>query len=928
MTTYAVVDLETTGTKLNGHHRIIQFSCTFVKGNRLAGAFTTLVNPEQRVDQEVLRLTHLKQRDLDNAPLFDDVAGTIYELLAGTTFVAHNIQFDYRFLSQEFERVGYPPLTLSGIDTVQLAQILFPTQPSYRLSDLTRALGITHRHPHQADSDAAVTARLFIKLQRRLRSLDRGVVQRLAALSRCLLYETGRCFTAAAHYQQHAGTRPHRNQKAVGGLILRRHPQPAALTVLEYPKTKRKKERLFKGELDYRHEQARMMNDVFRTLTQNTTALFEAPTGVGKTLGYLLPVAYAASTGAKFVISTATTTLQGQLLQEALPVVARLTEQPLPVMLLKGNSHYIDIARFARTLRQPVSEHSQLLQMKILVWLSETTTGDLDELHLTQQQDPLFAQIRHHGIDSLSTDDPFYNEDFLVRQAEEQQHVPVIITNHAYLVQHAAEFAAMDRRLIVDEAQHLPDTVLNQPAVQLDFDAIKIAADTALTLMESHESLALRDFIGENGISRAEYVALRADVRVIDHQVPEIREALLDNFTLRDDGTQLPAMTLNFGRFTGFVKGHLGPISKITKAAVRVHTGLARLRHRLNVVDQQHQFTPEEQQFLNTLFETGDALITALLPWRVFDLTYLEDLQATAMVSLQQAADNPNAHLRLVVGIASTTGYLNEQVYRFFQQVLLVGANLTLRNREQTKETYDLPSAVTFYHYKAPFDYAHQAAAFLVKDMSAVRDVGRAEYAKQLVASLAPVLRQEHRQTLILFNSLAVIEAVYAQLGVVGITSERPVMAQGVTGTVAKLKKRFVLAKNEGAILLGTGTFWEGVDLPKDQLELLIIAQLPFESPTTLLNQVRYAREQANHHNPFVTLSLPRAVQRMNQGLGRLIRTPADIGALVVLDSRIVTQRYGKAFVKAWPDSLPVKTCSVRQLTDQLASFYAQHSAK
>ena len=127
-------------------------------------------------------------------------------------------------------------------------------------------------------------------------------------------------------------------------------------------------------------------------------------------------------------------------------------------------------------------------------------------------------------------------------------------------------------------------------------------------------------------------------------------------FTLRDDGTQLPAMTLNFGRFTGFVKGHLGPISKITKAAVRVHTGLVRLRHRLNVVDQQHQFTPEEQQFLNTLFETGDALITALLPWRVFDLTYLEDLQATAMVSLQQAADNPNAHLRLVVGIASTTG--------------------------------------------------------------------------------------------------------------------------------------------------------------------------------------------------------------------------------------------------------------------------------
>ena len=134
--TFAVVDLESTGTSFETGDRIIQFSCVFVKNNKIINTFNTLINPEMKIPRETQNLTGITNKDVRNAPYFEDVAGTIYSLLQDTNFVAHNIQFDYRFLNSELERVGYPMLDLACIDTVQLAQVLFPTLSSYRLAEL------------------------------------------------------------------------------------------------------------------------------------------------------------------------------------------------------------------------------------------------------------------------------------------------------------------------------------------------------------------------------------------------------------------------------------------------------------------------------------------------------------------------------------------------------------------------------------------------------------------------------------------------------------------------------------------------------------------------------------------------------------------------------------------------------------------------
>ena len=170
-TIYAIVDLETTGTDVL-KDQIIQFACTLVQDNQILHTFSTDINPGFAVPKNIQHLTGLTNRRLVKAPYFEDVALMIENILQDTVFVAHNVHFDYQFLSNTFVKYGFDPLTIPAIDTVDLAQIFLPMQSSYRLNDLVTNLGISHENPHQADSDAKVTAELFLYLGPILQKLD------------------------------------------------------------------------------------------------------------------------------------------------------------------------------------------------------------------------------------------------------------------------------------------------------------------------------------------------------------------------------------------------------------------------------------------------------------------------------------------------------------------------------------------------------------------------------------------------------------------------------------------------------------------------------------------------------------------------------------------------------------------------------------
>ena len=186
---YAVVDIETTGTDPKTD-RIIQFGCVLIEEGRIVTHFSTDINPDQNIPAQIQTLTGISNQRIRKAPYFEDVAQTISNLLADTIFVAHNIHFDYPFLSNELERCGMPPLTIPGIDTVELAQVFMPTSLSFRLRDLAEELNLVHENPHQADSDADVTAQLLLHLESKIKELPIITLKKIIGAADQMAFQT------------------------------------------------------------------------------------------------------------------------------------------------------------------------------------------------------------------------------------------------------------------------------------------------------------------------------------------------------------------------------------------------------------------------------------------------------------------------------------------------------------------------------------------------------------------------------------------------------------------------------------------------------------------------------------------------------------------------------------------------------------------
>ncbi|GKS80383.1 3'-5' exonuclease [Ligilactobacillus pabuli] len=921
---YAVVDLETTGTAINGTNRIIQFSCTFVQNQQIVNEFSTLVDPKQPIPAEISQLTNIKDKDVRKAPSFEEIAGTVYSLLQNTVFVAHNIAFDYNFLSSELVRVGYPELDLQGIDTVQLAQIVLPTLPSYRLSDVSQFLDLKHDQPHNAASDAQTTAVLLIKLQNKIADFPVTLLEKLTQMGRQLEFETGDCFKAVYDKKRKLDSKLPANLMSVGGIILQRPVfSKDSLAPLDYPTSLAEKEKLFTNSIEVRSAQVSMMDEIavfFNSDEQVRT--IDAPTGMGKTLGYLFPAAYQVGQGKQIVLSTATTALQSQLRDHDFPLLKDVLPFGNSIVSLKGMQHFIDLERFIRSLKKSQNSHTNVLQMRILVWLMQTKTGDFDELHITKMQDPIFSEIRHHGIENLDRESPFYAVDFLRRQKAAEKNADFILTNHAYLSHHVAELAGPQRILIVDEAQHLAEMTRKSNRRVLDLDEIKILADSLLVKLQSHESYSFVDLVDANVLTAAEFKELVKLTRVIDFTTPQLSSEFEGRFVRKIQPDEYYEKLIEPMKMRGFIKAHLAEFTAVAKAYRKLNQANRRLYQNYVMQTENLHLSSVQRRLLDNYFTLTDSLEKELRNWELFDLDQLEALFENQLIWLTKSGV-PGAHLRLNSGLMETKGFLQEQIYSAFEHTLLIGASLSAGSiNDYVRNSLDLPADSKISGFQSAFNYEKQVQALVAADAPDVGQVDYRDYCEYLAETIAQISEAVPRQTLVLFNSLQTIEDVYHLLQHKKITNMRNVLAQGISGGVEKVKKRFIMDHDHHALLLGTGSFWEGIDLPQDDLELLIITRLPFQPVASVVNQARYHRVEQLGENPFSKIALPEAVLKLNQGFGRLIRTPQDRGAFVLLDSRILTKKYGVVFEKALPQGVDLKQISSQEIPADLQTFF------
>lgn len=181
---YVVVDLETTGNSWkDGKDKITQIAAVVVEDGEILEIFSSFINPKREIPPFITELTGIDESMVKQAPLFEDVAPMVVELLQGAAFVAHNVHFDWNFLTEELRQAGYTEIHCPKVDTVELAQILLPTADSYKLRDLAKQHELEHDQPHRADSDALATAELFLQFLNEIEKLPLVTLQSLYELS-------------------------------------------------------------------------------------------------------------------------------------------------------------------------------------------------------------------------------------------------------------------------------------------------------------------------------------------------------------------------------------------------------------------------------------------------------------------------------------------------------------------------------------------------------------------------------------------------------------------------------------------------------------------------------------------------------------------------------------------------------------------------
>ncbi|GAX07852.1 ATP-dependent helicase [Secundilactobacillus silagincola] len=933
-TIYAVVDIETTGTNVAEGNRMIQFGCVLVQNGKIINHFNTDVNPQTSIPQSIQALTGITEAQVKRAPLFDDVAGTIYSLLSDTVFVAHNVNFDFPFVNAELERVGYPKLDIQAIDTVTLSQILLPTVPSYRLHDLTQYLSIEHDHPHTANDDALVTGELLIVLFKRMLELPIVTLQQMVEEDADLPQDTGEVFKwGLAEVRKNPRSLPD-NLYVSHGIALRKTPVLTATDDREYtyPRTKKNKLKRFPKHFEWRADQAKMMNLVYRQYTDAETAnqplIVEAPTGTGKTLGYALPMAYLAQKFDKqVVIATDTVLLQNQLINQTMPLLEEMLPFEIHAEVVKGNAHYLDLSRFKVSLSQADhSKQTQLIKLRLLVWLTQTSTGDLDELHF-KNEPPYLDSVYHHGMTDLTDTDPFYEDDFLRRLYKRLKYTRFIIVNHAFLIQHADllgdDFS--QPYLVVDEAQHLADYALKTQRQKFDF---QVSLSTGRRLME------LLDPDNEYGLNAAtDGLTLNEDLNTFyrwliefNRQLKALSDYLTSHFKTQFGGKftkPYKEIVISEADWVSFLNQRKGLFEQLDILVGKFQDKLAKITE--SFYQQSNRWLKSDEELFMRFSHAVNALTDAWHTLSTIRLAPQHEEAGTGSYLYWLTISNDLTHIMIASNLMTVEGFLSQQIYSHFQAPMFTGATLFSSNRSQyLYDQLDLDrSAVKMRRLKSDFNFEAQAKMYISNDAPDIKEEDK--YNQYVSQTLIKTLAKVDRPTLVLFNSLAAIESVYGALTDAIHPKERLILAQGISGSKEKLIKRFM--DEDNAVLLGAASFWEGIDLPQDKLQLLIIARLPFDSPDQLETKVQYERMKAKGKNPFYNLSLPKATLRLRQGIGRLIRTRQDYGVVIVLDSRLVTRHYGQTIIKTLPASLPIMTGTTPQLLSDITKFFKKHKS-
>ncbi|PSL50533.1 ATP-dependent DNA helicase DinG [Salsuginibacillus halophilus] len=927
---YVIIDVETTGNAPKKGDQIIQIGAAVVQNDEVIETYASNVRPESEIPLFIQELTGITEEDVADAPLFQEIAPDVLQLLDGACFVAHNAAFDLRFLNQELEAAGYTSFQGPVIDTVECARILFPTAEGYRLNMLAENIAIDHDRPHQADSDAYVTAELWIEMRKKMYQLPLVTLQQLEKLLAGFESDLEPLVSDLIR-KKLTGWR--QNDDKAYDIYRQLALKKTDTSVVEHEEQVDFHAAHFFGDqsslaanvssFEYRPAQVDMAERVYQSFQTNEHLLIEAGTGTGKTLGYLYPSAvHAKESKEPVVIATETITLQEQMMYQDLPLLQSAFPVPVKSALLKGRNHYLCLQKLEQKLTFPL-EHSAediLALAQIVIWLTETDYGDVEELNLPGGPGRFWDEVKSEPGSCSGPECPWFFRCFYQRARERAKKADLIVTNHALLLTDLTEehqVLPAYAYAVIDEAHHLEESASRFFGRDIDYQAFK----RWLHRLEPEQA---------DGFASAVFEALRQD-GAVDQDWLKNRQKGAEK--LDQEWNELFRLLHDFCMKKSTRKhsdiGRRSVPFDASNEPLHVWQPIQELVHRLDLhvreeteayekavaaAVKQHRLYTHVSNLVKDLMELQKTLHALILEKEPDHISWME--------AESRGAKNAVALFERPVEVADL---LADTFFRKKESVVLTSATMTAKDsfhyieKQLGLSDFD-PDCLKL---PSPFAYEEQTRLYVPVDMPGIKDVEEAEFIERTAEFIHLAAEAVNGRMLVLFTSFDMLKKTYDILKVYAEEGPYVPVGQGVTsGSRAKLLKTF--KQHERGILLGTSTFWEGVDLPGEYVTGLLIVRLPFSPPNDPVMEARAAEIKAAGGHPFRELSLPQAILRFRQGFGRLIRRADDFGVVFVLDHRITTARYGRDFLRSL-SNVSVKAATTDEVLHDAEDFLHKH---
>lgn len=601
-----------------------------------------------------------------------------------------------------------------------------------------------------------------------------------------------------------------------------------------------------------RASQLAMAMAIEEALVKRETLIVEAGTGTGKTFAYLVP---ALLSGQKVIISTGTKNLQDQLFYQDLPVVHKALGIPLKAALLKGRSNYLCRYRLKNAYHDGRFLSKQFVHdlHAVYHWSAQTQDGDISTLENVSETAAVWPAVTSTADNCLGQECSYYSDCFLIKARRLAQEADVVVVNHHLF------FADMSLR-----EEGFGEVLPGAHAVIFDeaHQVMEVASHYFGTAITSRQLLELaRD-------TESEYLRSALDMAALKEISTDLQQAVAD-------------MRLALGR-----ERQREPWYKIA-AKPALKTAITAVTQQLTALAENLQLAAERHKGLENCWKRCVSLaerfscLTKSAPEQYIHwyetFTQAFSITHTPLNVAEQFQTAMRAH---------------PKTWIFTSATIAIGKNF-----QHFQASLGLDTAKCM-QLNSPFDYRQQSLMYLPSPLPDPQD---STYLHKVIAAAVPVIEASRGRTFFLFTSH---RALLQAAEIIGWHINYPILVQGSMPKLQLLQRYKELGN---AVLLGTGSFWEGVDVRGEALSCVIIDKLPFAMPDDPLMKAHIQSLKKQGKDAFKEYQLPQAVITLKQGAGRLIRDYLDRGVLMLCDPRLLTRDYGQTFLESLPD-MPITT--------------------